>query len=140
MASPTRPTVTSLRRAFREIIWPRRKLVLVGLALILVNRLAGLVLPASTKYVIDDVIQGGQSQLLFPILTAVALAVTLQAATSFSLTRLLSVEAQNMIARLRAQVQQHVLRLPVRSFETTKSGELVSRIMDDVEGDRKSVV
>lgn len=139
MASKSKPTVTSLRRAFREIIWPRRKLVLVGLALILVNRLAGLVLPASTKYVIDDVIQGGQSQLLFPILTAVALAVTLQAATSFSLTRLLSVEAQNMIARLRAQVQQHVLSLPVRSFETTKSGELVSRIMDDVEGVRNLV-
>lgn len=139
MASKSKPTVTSLRRAFREIIWPRRRLVLVGLGLILVNRLAGLVLPASTKYVIDDVIQGGQSQLLFPILTAVALAVTLQAATSFSLTRLLSVEAQNMIARLRAQVQQHVLSLPVRSFETTKSGELVSRIMDDVEGVRNLV-
>ncbi len=139
MASNPRPTATSLRRAFREIIWPRRKLVLVGLVLILVNRLAGLVLPASTKYVIDDVIQGGQSRLLFPILGAVALAVTLQAATSFSLTRLLSVEAQNMIAKLRAQVQQHVLRLPVRSFETTKSGELVSRIMDDVEGVRNLV-
>lgn len=139
MASPTKPTVTSLRRAFREIIWPRRKLVLVGLGLILVNRLAGLVLPASTKYVIDDVIQGGQSQLLFPILGAVALAVALQAATSFSLTRLLSVEAQSLIAELRAQVQRHVLRLPVRSFETTKSGELVSRIMDDVEGVRNLV-
>lgn len=139
MTSKPRPTVTSLRRAFREIIWPRRKLVLVGLGLILVNRLAGLVLPASTKYVIDDVIQGGQAQLLLPILSAVALAVTLQAATSFSLTRLLSVEAQSLIAELRAQVQRHVLRLPVRSFETTKSGELVSRIMDDVEGVRNLV-
>lgn len=139
MTSKPRPTVTSLRRAFREIIWPRRKLVLVGLGLILVNRLAGLVLPASTKYVIDDVIQGGQAQLLLPILSAVALAVTLQAATSFSLTRLLSVEAQSLIAELRAQVQGHVLRLPVRSFETTKSGELVSRIMDDVEGVRNLV-
>lgn len=139
MESKQKPTVTSLRRAFREIIWPRRKLVLVGLGLILVNRLAGLVLPASTKYVIDDVIQGGQSRLLFPILGAVALAVALQAATSFSLTRLLSVEAQSLIAELRAQVQRHVLSLPVRSFETTKSGELVSRIMDDVEGVRNLV-
>lgn len=137
--SKPKPSIASLRRAFTEIIWPRRKLVFVGLLLITVNRLAGLVLPASTKYVIDDVIQGGQTGLLYPILGGVALAVTLQAATSFSLTRLLSVEAQLLIAELRSQVQEHVLRLPVRSFESTKSGELVSRIMDDVEGVRNLV-
>jgi len=135
----TKPTVTSLRRAFREIIWPRRKLVFVGLLLILFNRLAGLVLPATTRYVIDDVIQGGRHDLLYPLLGGIALAVVLQAATSFSLTRLLSVEAQNLIARLRAQVQRHVLLLPVRAFESTKTGEFVSRIMDDVEGVRNLV-
>jgi subfamily B ATP-binding cassette protein MsbA len=141
MTAPAKPkpSVASLRRAFREIIWPRRKLVFVGLVLILFNRLAGLVLPASSKYVIDDVIRGGRSELLWPILGAVAAAVAVQAGTSFALTRLLSVEAQLMIAQLRSQVQRHVLRLPVRSFEETKSGELVSRIMDDVEGVRNLV-
>ncbi|MCP3914366.1 MAG: ABC transporter ATP-binding protein [bacterium] len=138
-ASPKRITSSSLRNAFREIIWPRRKLVLIGLGLIVVNRLSGLVMPASTKYLIDDVIGGERVDLLWPILGGVALAVTVQALTSFTLTRLLSVEAQHLIAELRAQVQRHVLRLPVRSFETTKSGELVSRIMNDVEGVRNLV-
>jgi len=139
MADRKRPNVTSLRRAFKEIIWPRRKLVLLGLFLIGVNRLSGLVLPASTKYLIDDVLRGGKTDLLWPILGAVAVAVSFQAATSFSLARLLSVEAQHLIARLRAEVQRHVLRLPVRTFDNTKSGELVSRIMDDVEGVRNLV-
>jgi subfamily B ATP-binding cassette protein MsbA len=135
----SRVTTSSLRHAFREIIWPRRKLVLFGLLLVFVNRLSGLVLPASTKYLIDDVIGSRRVQLLWPVLGGVALAVLVQALTSFQLTRLMSVEAQRLIAELRAQVQRHVLRLPVRSFETTKSGELVSRIMDDVEGVRNLV-
>ncbi len=135
----SKPSIASLRRVFREIIWPRRKLVFVGLLLILVNRLSGLVLPASTKYLVDDVIREGRSELLWTLLTAVALAITVQAATSFGLTRLLSVEAQLLIAQLRAQVQYHVLRLPVRSFDDTRSGELVSRVMDDVEGVRNLV-
>ena len=78
-AAKPKPTSTSLRRAFREIIWPRRKLVLVGLGLIAVNRLCGLVLPASTKYLIDDVIRGGRQELLWPLLGGVAVAVALQA-------------------------------------------------------------
>jgi ABC-type multidrug transport system fused ATPase/permease subunit len=135
----SRPSAASIRRAFQEIIWPRRKLVFVGLILILVNRLSGLVLPASTKYLVDDVIRKGRSQLLLVLLAAVAVAITIQAATSFSLTRLLSVEAQRLIAELRAQVQYHVLRLPVRTFDDTKSGELVARVMDDVEGVRNLV-
>jgi subfamily B ATP-binding cassette protein MsbA len=129
----------SLRNAFEEIIWPRKKLIAIGLVLILFNRLAGLVLPASTKYLIDDVIGGGNETLLFQILGLVAVAVTIQAATSYSLTMLLSVEAQHLIANLRAQVQSHVLQLPVSIFDNTKSGELVSRIMDDVEGVRNLV-
>ncbi len=132
-------TKASLRHAFREIIWPRRKLVLLGLALILVNRLAGLVLPASTKYVVDDVIAEEHGELLWKILAGLAAALAIQAGTSFALTRLLSVEAQLLIAELRADVQRHVLRLPVRSFERMKSGELVTRIMDDVEGVRNLV-
>ena len=139
MAKPKRRlSSSSLRHAFREIIWPRRKLVLIGLVLILINRLCGMILPISTKYLIDDVIADG-AELLWPVLGGVFLAVSVQASTSFLLTRLLSVEAQHLIAELRAEVQHHVLRLPVRHFETTKSGELVSRIMNDVEGVRNLV-
>jgi len=129
----------SLRHAFEEIIWPRRKLIGLGLLLILINRMSGLVLPASTRYLVDDVIAGGDMQLLYRLLALVGVAVTVQAATSYSLTMLLSVEAQHLIASLRAQVQRHVLQLPVRVFDNTKSGELVSRIMDDVEGVRNLV-
>ncbi|MEX2466225.1 MAG: ABC transporter ATP-binding protein [Gemmatimonadota bacterium] len=129
----------SLRHAFHEIIWPRRKLIFFGLMLILMNRLSGLVLPASTKYLVDDVIGGGNGTMLYQLLGLVALAIVIQSVTSYALTMLLSVEAQHLIANLRAQVQQHVLRLPVRVFDNTKSGELVSRIMDDVEGVRNLV-
>jgi subfamily B ATP-binding cassette protein MsbA len=134
-----RPTTASLRRAFREIIWPRRRLVLLGLGLIVINRLSGLVLPASTKYLVDDVIRGARHELLWTLVGAVGGAITLQAASSFALTRLLSVEAQRLIAGLRAQVQAHVLRLPIRSFEATRTGALVSRVMDDVEGVRNLI-
>lgn len=130
---------SSLKNAFREIIWPRRRLILAGLVLILFNRLAGLVLPASTRYLIDDVITGGDLRLLYGLLGAVGGAVVVQSGTSYALTMLLSVEAQNLIANLRSQVQKHVLELPVRVFDNTKSGELVSRIMDDVEGVRNLV-
>jgi subfamily B ATP-binding cassette protein MsbA len=139
MAKSTNVSGASLRHAFKEIIWPRRKLVALGLLLILLNRLAGLVLPASTKYLVDDVIARGDIDLLYTLLALVGSAVAVQAATSYSLTMLLSVEAQNLIAQLRAQVQRHVLQLPVRLFDDTKSGELVSRIMDDVEGVRNLV-
>ncbi|MFH1762854.1 MAG: ABC transporter ATP-binding protein, partial [Gemmatimonadota bacterium] len=139
MAKSTKISGASLSHAFKEIIWPRRKLVGLGLLLILVNRLAGLVMPASTKYLVDDVIAHGDIDLLYKLLILVGSAVAVQAATSYSLTMLLSVEAQHLIAQLRAQVQRHVLQLPVRLFDDTKSGELVSRIMDDVEGVRNLV-
>ena len=129
----------SLKAAFQEIIWPRRKLLLIGLMLIMFNRMAGLVLPASTRYLIDNVIANADLRMLYILLSAVGGAVIVQAATSYSLTMLLSVEAQHLIASLRSQVQKHVLQLPVRVFDNTKSGELVSRIMDDVEGVRNLV-
>ena len=129
----------SLRHAFHEIIWPRRKLVGIGLALILVNRLSGLVLPASTQYLFDNVIANADMDLFVTLLAVLGVAVTLQAATSYALVLFLSVEAQHLIANLRSQVQQHVIQLPVRIFDNTKSGELVSRIMDDVEGVRNHV-
>jgi subfamily B ATP-binding cassette protein MsbA len=139
MSKSTKISGASLRHAFKEIIWPRRKLVALGLLLILINRLAGLVLPASTKYLVDDVIAGGNIRLLYQLLALVGGAVAVQAATSFTLTMILSVEAQHLIAQLRSQVQRHVLQLPVRIFDDAKSGELVSRIMDDVQGVRNLV-
>ena len=129
----------SLRHAFEDIIWPRRALIALGLVLILMNRLSGLVLPASTKYLVDNVIADGDIEFLYRLLGLVGVAIAIQAATSYALTMLLSVEAQHLIANLRAQVQKHVLQLPVRVFDNTKSGELVSRIMDDVEGVRNLI-
>lgn len=131
--------LATVRYAFRTIIWPRRKLLFVGLILIVINRLSGLVLPGSSKILIDDIITPGDTALLTPLLLVVALAITIQSITSFFLTKLLSVEAQHLIARLRAKVQQQIIHLPVRFFDNTKSGELVSRIMTDVEGVRNLV-
>ena len=134
-----RVSSNSLKSAFREIIWPRRKLVAFGLLLILINRISSLILPASTKYLIDDVLVSKEGSMLAPILGGLVAATTVQAISSFTLTKLLSVEAQHLIAELRAKVHSHVLRLPVRTFEETKSGELVSRIMNDVQGVRNLV-
>jgi len=113
--------------------------VLLGLVLIAVNRASGMVLPASTRYLIDDVLAGGAEGLLMPILLGLVAATSIQAISSFTLTKLLSVEAQLLIAELRAEVHEHVLGLPVRRFEDTRSGELVSRVMNDVEGVRNLV-
>ena len=131
--------LTTLRYAFRTILWPRRRLLFLGFGLIVINRLAGLVLPGSSKFIIDNAINQGDVSLLKSILVIVSLAVFLQALTSFLLTRLLSVEGQNLISVLRMRIQQHVLHLPVGFFDSTKSGELVSRIMNDVEGVRNLV-
>ena len=141
MSKPEKKKVSraSLKSAFQEIIWPRRRLVSVGLVLILLNRLSGLVLPWSTQPLIDEVLPSGDRTALGMLLGGVMVAVIIQAATSYALTMLMSVEAQHLIATLRSDVQKHVLRLPVRVFDNTKSGELVSRIMDDVEGVRNLV-
>ncbi|HIF06185.1 MAG TPA: ABC transporter ATP-binding protein [Gemmatimonadetes bacterium] len=135
----TKVTGNSLRHAFKEIIWPRRKLIGFGLFLILVNRLSGLVLPASIGYLVDDVLGQGDFSLLYWLLGGLLAATAVQAGSAYVLTVLLSVEAQHLIAQLRAQVQRHVLTLPVRFFDSMKAGELVSRIMNDVEGVRNLV-
>jgi len=124
---------------FKTIIWPRKNLLLVGLLLIIISRLASLVLPGASKYLMDDVIVNNDFDKLQWIIIAVSSAIVVQAITSFLLTRLLSVEAQLLIAELRAQVQKKVLGLPVNFFDNSKSGELVSRIMTDVEGVRNLV-
>ncbi len=130
---------TTIGHVFRTIIWPRRKIVAIGLILIVISRLASLVLPAASKYLMDDVIPNSDMQLLRYLLIAVVVAIVIQAATSFLLTKLLSVEAQRLISILRSQVQKKILQLPVRFFDNTKSGALVSRIMTDVEGVRNLV-
>ena len=99
--------VSSLRSIFTTLIWPRRRLLLGGLVLIAINRLAGLVLPGASGYVIDDVIVAGDASRLGPIAIALVAAVVAQASTSFGLTWLLGIEAQRLIRILRAQVQQH---------------------------------
>jgi ABC-type multidrug transport system fused ATPase/permease subunit len=118
---------------------PRRGLLALGFVLMAINRLSGLVLPASTKYLIDNVIGKKQIQLLTPIVLAVLTATVIQGLTSFTLTQLLSKSAQKMIAELRRQVQAHIGRLPVSFYDANKTGALVSRIMSDVEGVRNLI-
>src|SRR5713226_4948715 len=118
---------------------PRRGLLALGFVLMAINRLSGLVLPASTKYLVDNVIGKRQIQLLTPIVLGVLAATALQGLTSFTLTQLLSKSAQKMIADMRRQVQSHIGRLPVSFYDANKTGALVSRIMSDVEGVRNLV-
>ncbi|MEQ9466403.1 MAG: ABC transporter ATP-binding protein [Ekhidna sp.] len=125
--------------AVKHIIWPRKKTLLVGFVLIIFSRLASLVLPGATKYLVDDVIKNSDLEMLKTLLIVVVIAITIQAITSFLLTRILSVEAQHLISQLRTKVQKKVLSLPISYFDNTKSGELVSRIMTDVEGVRNLV-
>ncbi|MGC1243617.1 MAG: ABC transporter ATP-binding protein [Chryseosolibacter sp.] len=129
----------TIGHVFKTIIWPRRKIVFIGLILIVISRLSGLVLPGATKYLMDDVIARGDLQVLKYLLLAVVAAIIVQAITSFLLTKILSVEAQRLISILRAEVQKKILKLPVRFFDNSKSGALVSRIMTDVEGVRNLV-
>ena len=129
----------SILKAFKTIIWPRRNLVLIGLALIVVSKAASFVAPMSLKYLMDDIIPNKDLEFLKILLGIVILAILIQAITSFLLTKILSVQAQYMISELRAQVQKKILSLPIRFFDNTKSGELVSRIMTDVEGVRNLI-
>jgi ABC-type multidrug transport system fused ATPase/permease subunit len=121
------------------LIHPRRGLLALGFVLMAVNRVAGLVLPASTKYFVDNVIGKHQVGLLTPIVLAVLTATIIQGLTSFTLTQLLSKSAQKMITELRRQVQAHIGRLPISFYDANKTGALVSRIMSDVEGVRNLI-
>jgi len=132
-------TKVSFAWAFKEFIWPRKKIVLLGIVLIILRSLAGLVLPYASKNLIDEVIPSQDMNALKLLLMAVCFAILVQAISSFSLTRLLSVEAQYLISQLRVQVQQKLLRLPIHFFDNNKSGALVSRVMTDVEGVRNLV-
>jgi ABC-type multidrug transport system fused ATPase/permease subunit len=126
-------------REARELVWAHRQRLLLGLGLMLVSRLTGFVLPTSTKFVIDEVLTKGRTELLTPIALAVAGATVVQALTSFWLSQILGVAAQRAITDMRKRVQAHVMRLPVRYFDSTQSGVLLSRIMTDADGLRNLV-
>jgi len=132
-------TKVKIGHVFKTIIWPRKYILFVGLILIIISRLSSLVLPGASKYLMDDVIAKGNIDMLKILLIVVAASIIVQAITSFLLTKILSVEAQRLIAILRAQLQKQILKLPLRFFDNNKSGALVSRIMSDVEGVRNLV-
>ncbi|HXX71712.1 MAG TPA: ABC transporter ATP-binding protein, partial [Candidatus Acidoferrum sp.] len=121
------------------LIKPRRSILLLGFLLMAINRVCGLVLPATPKYLLDDVVQKRHVALLVPLVLALAGATLVQALTSYSLTQLLSKSSQRMIAELRVKVQAHIGRLPVAYYDANKTGSLVSRIMSDVEGIRNLI-
>ena len=123
----------------RALIWEHRRSVAIGLLLMLVSRAAGLVLPYAPKYVIDEVLPSRDLALLTRIALIGGAATLVNAVTSFALSQVVSVAAQQAIARLREEVQAHLIRLPVRYFDSTKSGTLVSRVMNDPEGIRNLI-
>jgi subfamily B ATP-binding cassette protein MsbA len=123
----------------RALIWARRGRLLVGLSLMLVNRLAGLVLPGLSKFLVDDVLTQGRVEMLTTLAWAVAAATIVQAVTSFGLSQILGVAAQKAITDMRRRVEAHVMRLPVRYFDSTQTGVLISRVMNDAEGIRNLV-
>lgn len=143
MAEPTakKPKYNS-KRAWAEaraLIWTHRKSVTIGLILMLFSRASGFVLPYSTKFVIDDVLPDKDIQLLGYIALAGLAATIVQTITGYALSQVVSVAAQQAIARLREEVQGHLIRLPVRYFDSTKSGVLVARVMNDAEGIRNLI-
>ncbi|HSB35905.1 MAG TPA: ABC transporter ATP-binding protein [Thermoanaerobaculia bacterium] len=138
-----KPSKGERLRALLPDVWvlvkPRRALLATGFVLMTVNRVSGLVLPASSKFLIDDIIGKGRREMLLPLLGAVLLATLVQGVTSFALTQLLSKAAQRLIAEMRRKVQEHVGRLPVAYYDANKTGTLVARIMSDVEGIRNLI-
>jgi ABC-type multidrug transport system fused ATPase/permease subunit len=126
-------------RETRKLMRQHRSALTVGLALMMVNRLSGLVLPGSVKWIVDEVLQKGRMELLMPIAIAAGIATVLQASSSFALSQVISVAAQRAITELRRKVQAHILRLPVTFFDATQSGILITRVMTDAEGIRNLI-
>ncbi|HEY6208902.1 MAG TPA: ABC transporter ATP-binding protein, partial [Gemmatimonadales bacterium] len=123
----------------RALVYAHRSRLALGLGLLLVNRIAGLVLPSSSKWVIDKIINQHHPELLLPLALLAGAATLVQAATGFALSQILGVAAQRAITDMRRTVQAYVLRLPISYFDSTKSGILISRIMTDAEGIRNLV-
>lgn len=134
-----RVTFWDVRREAWALIVSHRRWLLMGFGLMIISRLAGFVLPASSKFVIDSVFGQGRAELLLPIALLAGIATLVQAGSSFGLSQVVSITAQRAIRDLRAGVQSHVIRLPVPYFDSTKSGALISRVMNDPEGVRNLV-
>jgi ABC-type multidrug transport system fused ATPase/permease subunit len=139
MEENKRPRLPDVWREAKDLIWAHRRRLALGLVLMLINRLAGLVLPASSKYLIDEVIIKQRGELLLTLALAAGGATLIQAVTSFSLSQVLGVAAQRAITEMRKSVQAQVARLPIRYFDSTQTGMLISRIMSDAEGIRNLV-
>ena len=123
----------------KELIWQYRYRLLIGAFLMIVNRLTGLILPASSQYLIDEVIGKQRHELLIPIAIAGGAATIVQAFSSFALSQVLGIAAQRAITEMRKQVMEHVLRLPIRYFDSMQTGKLIARVMNDAEGVRNLV-
>jgi subfamily B ATP-binding cassette protein MsbA len=142
VAEPQKKNKVSASAAWREarqLVWAHRRRLTIGLALMLVSRLSQLVLPFAPKYLVDEVLNKGRTDLLLPIALLTAGATLVTAVTGFALSQILGVAAQRAITDMRKRVQAHILHLPVRYFDSTKTGVLVSRIMTDAEGIRNLV-
>ena len=148
MADDTPQKTTTTKKPFatpgawdeaRKLVHAHRYRLILGLALLLVSRLAGMVLPAMSGFVIDDVIGEGQADLLLPLALGAGVATLVQASSHFALSQVLGVAAQRAITEMRKRVQRHITRLPVSYFDSTKSGVLISRVMTDAEGIRNLV-
>ena len=129
----------SIGQIFRTLIWPRKGKVFTGLFLIILSRAASLVIPWQSQELLDNVVPNSDMSGLYNVLFIVVAALFIQSSVGFLLTKLLSVEAQLLISELRAKVQRKILSLPISYFDNSKSGELVSRIMTDVEGVRNII-
>jgi len=144
MSTVTKPTKKRITPAAawqdaRELIWQHRYRLALGMLLMIINRLVGLVLPTTSKYLIDDVVLKHRGELLVPLAVAAGAATLIQAVTSFLLSQILGVAAQRAITEMRKSVQEHIERLPIRYFDSTQTGVLISRIMSDAEGIRNLV-
>ena len=128
----------TFRKAFKTIIWPRKKLLFIGIFLIIISKAAGLVTPIMMKPFVNNAL-GKDMDLTLQIVSIVIVSIIINSLTSYLLTRFIGVEAQHLIAELRTKVQKKVLTLPINYFDNNKSGALVSRIMSDVEGVRNLV-
>ena len=140
MIPPKRKTnIANAWAEARELVWAHRGRLALGVGLMLVNRLAGLVLPATSKFLIDDVIGKGRADLLMPLALAAGAATLVDASTAFALSQVLGVAAQRAIANMRMSMQRHITRLPTSYFDSTQTGVLISRVMNDADGIRNLV-
>jgi ABC-type multidrug transport system fused ATPase/permease subunit len=142
VAEPQKKNKVSASAAWREarqLVWAHRRRLTIGLALMLVSRVSQLVLPLTSKWIVDEVLAKGRSDLLVPIALAAAAATLVTAITGFALSQILGVAAQRAITDMRKRVQAHIMHLPVRYFDSTKTGVLVARIMSDADGIRNLV-